>query len=840
MTVRSWLLERRAEARPRDGDLRPCAECGDVLLFQEAATLANGGGTLEPGWRCRKCRHRVPVRGAEPRSATVVSMPPPPPVEPKRGAVVVASESPSPAPSSAAERATRTSTPTTKSLLDVVARRRGTAMVTLAIGFVLALLYRANAPAVFEGRVQLLLDQETINPAGFKDLTDLRPAEDYFRTQHRLLQSRAVARIALQTLGVGDILALRRDVAESRFALPWRIGWRENDEREADQAPRDDTKMVDLFLTGLTVAPVQGTRLVSVTYHARNGAFAAGAANAIAQAFVQRYRDTRADGLRDAGTWLATRLAEQRQHMETAEMALQRYREDHNGGALADREHLVAQPLHDLNATLTTARAARIKREAVYQQVAHAASDAEALEVPAIGTTPTVEQARAALIQLQHSATVLGQRLGDLHPTMVQARASIGAAEQRLHAEIQKAIVSTRAQYEAAMAEEQGLSAAVTRQQSAAVSVNRTAIGDAALEREAITSRQIFQSLLERVRQTEIVGPERSTAIQIVDPAEVPRQPLQPDRRAEWLRAFAFSLALAGAVVFLLDAYDNRLTSRDDIRTELGLALLGSVPLERTRRRRALTLLGDAPGVSPGFAEAFATIRTNVLFSQVDPTARVLMVTSANPGEGKSVTAMNVAAALAHSGQRVLLIDADMRRPTLHDRLNRRDEPGLSHVLTQQAPRHDAITATAIAGVWLLPAGQRPPGPNELLGSRAFLNVLTLSRREFDWIVIDTPPVLAVSDAAVVAAVSDAVILVVAADRTTRRQAHGALAQLAFANAPMMGAVLNRVDVARYPYYYRDYERSAYGGYTVGDGTRLLARGTGTPAAAPTQIAHRR
>jgi capsular exopolysaccharide synthesis family protein len=220
-------------------------------------------------------------------------------------------------------------------------------------------------------------------------------------------------------------------------------------------------------------------------------------------------------------------------------------------------------------------------------------------------------------------------------------------------------------------------------------------------------------------------------------------------------------------------------------------------------------------GVSANFSEAFKTIRTNVLFSSAEEGMHSIVVTSAGPGEGKSIVSSNLAMALAQTGQRVLLIDADMRRPRVHEIFKFDQEPGLSNVLTGNAKAADAVKRSSVNGLWVLSSGHIPPNPAELLGSHRFADFMGSLEQHFDWVIVDTPPVLVVADGSIVANKVSAVVFVTAADHTSRQSAHAAVEQLDAASAHVIGSVLNRADIIRNPYYYAAYYRKEYSKYYI-------------------------
>jgi capsular exopolysaccharide synthesis family protein len=297
-----------------------------------------------------------------------------------------------------------------------------------------------------------------------------------------------------------------------------------------------------------------------------------------------------------------------------------------------------------------------------------------------------------------------------------------------------------------------------------------------------------------------------------VDAAETPRGPARPNKAANLLLAVVGGLMLAVGLAFFFEYVDNRITSPAEIKTHLGLPFLGMIPAVQPVKGVSTPLLTE--GVTAGFAEAIRGVRTSVLFSSVAEGGRSLVITSTGPGEGKTLVASNLALALAQTGQRVILIDGDMRRPKVHDAFGLPQEPGLSNVLVGEVKASETVRQTA-SGLWVLPAGHTPPNPAELLGSSRFEDFIATLTKHFAWVVIDSPPVMAVTDAPLVSHFADGTVFVVGAEMTSRNVARTAVEQLAAANGRLIGAVLNRVDLDHNAYYYSQYYRREYGSYYV-------------------------
>jgi capsular exopolysaccharide synthesis family protein len=300
-----------------------------------------------------------------------------------------------------------------------------------------------------------------------------------------------------------------------------------------------------------------------------------------------------------------------------------------------------------------------------------------------------------------------------------------------------------------------------------------------------------------------------------VDQAELPARPISPRRGLNLLLALFGGTLIGCCLAFFLEYLDNRIKSPDEVKQHLGLPALGLIPGIPAKVLQATGSPLMNRGVPPNFAEAMRTLRTNVLFSSAVDGGKSLVVTSTGPGEGKTLVASNIAIAFAQAGQRVLIIDADMRRPRIHDVLTVPQEPGLSNLLVSSGKASEVIKASSVPRLWVLPSGRTPPNPPELLGSQRFRDLIDSLRDHFDWVIVDTPPVMAVSDAALIAHFTTGVVYVVGAEMTSRYAAQAGLEQLESARAHVIGAVLNRVDLDRHAYYYSHYYRREYGHYYV-------------------------
>jgi capsular exopolysaccharide synthesis family protein len=685
------------------------------------------------------------------------------------------------------DRPSRREQPHLRDYLQVLGRRWFTVAFVFTAVMAAAAFYTLSQTAVYEARARLIV--EPIAPVAgaavtAQDLTGVRPED--LQTHYQLLQSRSLARDTINELGAWE-----------RF-LPSDEGRLRDDERAQARA-------VSAFLRNLKVSPVQDSRLIEVSFRHSDPALAARAVNALATAYIAENVDSKTSAIRDTSDFLDRQIAEQRKQVAAAEAALQNYRERNDALSLETGQNIVVQKLADLNAAVTKAKTERVQREAIYRQATAAGNDPQGLDsVPAVVINTFVQQQRAELAALQRQQAQLSERLGDKHPEMAKVKLAIETAERRVRAAVDEVVQSLRRDYAAAVAQEESLTSALNQQKAIAQSMNRKGIAYAVLQRDVESSKQVYDSLLERARMTVVSSDAKTSNVRIVDAAAEPDVPLGPGRMQVVLLALVGGVFLAVSAAFFLEYLDNRVRTPEAVEAHLRLLPLGLIP-RQPRRHRVGRRLIDYTRPTP-LVEAFRALRTNVMFSSSEE-PHSIVVTSASPGEGKTLIAANLALGLAQAGQRVVIVDADLRRPHMHQLFGLPCTPGLSDVLVGGARLQDGVRHTDTPSLRVLTAGDPATNPAELVGSPRFAKVLSELQRNFDVVVVDSPPVMAVADASILAHQTSGVLFVVAADSTSRHAARAALDQLQRARGRFLGAVLNRTDGRMHRYY-----RSSYSG----------------------------
>ena len=685
--------------------------------------------------------------------------------------------------------------------LKILYRRRWIAITAFLVVAVTAAAYSYTRVSIYSSSARLLLMSQR-ESFGLKNTPGAFDSPAGYQTQYALLGSRWVARHAMETLGMLKPRAANANAGGETAdgnSLATSL---------ADESP-EEAGAISGFLGGLTILPVASSGLVDVIYSSGDPKIAAERANAVAVAYVRQTVELRTKASREASSWLTDLLTDQRSKVAAAEQALQRYREQHNVIGGDDSSNPLVQNLGELATAATRAKTDRIEKESLYRRLRAVQDNPAALEsFPAVINDPGVQKARNDLQQLESQYAAMSDKLGERHPDLIKTRDAMQVARGRLNVAMSRVAETLQNELQSAQTTEASMSRVFESQKNQALAANRGGVELAVLIRDLESNRQIYDSLVRQSRELDISGEIRMNTALILENARVPGGPVYPNHRKNLQFGFVGGLIIGIGLAFFFEYLDSRIKSPDEIKKHLGIPFLGLVPVVSVKDK------ASAPDpTDPGFGEAFRGIRTNVIFSSAAQGTQTIVVTSTMPSEGKTVVSSNLAMSIAETGQRVLLIDADMRRPRVHEVFGMPQEPGLSNLLVGTVKPAEALRHTKVKGLHVITAGRTPPNPAELLGSKRFRDFLVALKDHFDWVIIDTPPVLAVSDAPVVAHNASGVVFVMAAGQTSRHNARVAVEQLQNARANILGAVLNRVELKRHSYYYSKYYRKDYAKY---------------------------
>ncbi len=683
---------------------------------------------------------------------------------------------------------------------------------------------------IYQASSRVLIQDERTTQVANLNVNDpmfWQDSEQYYKTQYSILQSRSLAERVVKRLNLAHhpdfsgegprprdpISLIRRGRAAASASIRSLIVRAQ--QPSTPTAPpieeAQDAALANAFLGGLTILPEQGTRLVTILYRHSNPDLAAQAANTVAEEYTQQNLDLRLQNTDKMLAWVTAELKRQEDQLASSEGELTKYRESKNALSLGDRQNIVVQRLNTLNDSVIRARTTRLSKETAFNQVKGADPNNDAIDTfPVIGANPAVVDAKNKLLTAQaDKASLVSRNFGPEWPAMKAADTAIAAARRQLVAERTNVIESIKNDYNGAVAEERNLAGSLEEAKGASMDLDRKSGDYRILERKADSDRQVYQSLLAQQKELRVVANSRANNVQVMERSDVPRFPISPNPRRDWIAAILAGLTVAIALAFGIEYLDDSVKTPEDITRRLKIPLLGLVPAVSGERVPILT-----EAVPHDFGEAFRSLRTSLVFTSAADRTRIIGVTSSQPLEGKTTTAANLAFALALGGSRVLLIDGDMRRPGLHKTMGLDNDIGLSHLLVGQARVREAVQRTSEPNLVVITAGRTPPNPSELLASERMNNFLTnLATGPFDWVIVDTPPVLAVTDAVILAPRMSSIVFVVGSEMTRRVHADRALETLRGSRPRGISAVLNRVDFDRNKYYYSRYYGYQYKNY---------------------------
>jgi len=664
----------------------------------------------------------------------------------------------------------------------------GAVAVGLALGAAASLLMTP----IYTAEATLQVDREGDKVIGAGEVTplDLGISDDeFFQTQYGLLRGRSLAERVSRTLGLAQ---------DDRFAT--RMTGRQVQANSPVARPR---VVIHLLRTHLDVVPARGSRLVGISFSSPDPGLSARVANTFADDFIAADLDRRFQSSAHARDFLKRSLADVKARLEASEGDLVDYAASQQiiplaGNPRSDNpdagQSLAGADLEAFNTALAAAKVDRIRDEQRWRQ----ARDSGGLAVADVLQNPTVQQLsqeRAKLAaEYQDKLSVFKPD----YPDMVELAARRTEIDRQLKLQTASVLQSLHAQYSAALASEHALAGQVDKLKGAVLDLRARSIRYTILKREVDTNRALYDGLLQRYKEVAVAGGAASSNVAVVDRAQAPRRPSWPKPLLNLIIG-GLAGAVAGAgLAFGREGLDQTVRAPADLEGVLALPLLGALP-PLQKGMAAGDALADPR--SP-LTEAYQSLCSTLRLASPGGFPPSLSITSAQPGGGKSTTALAMARNQARLGLRVLLIDADLRAPSLHTMVGADNRVGLSTLLTGAARLEDAAQAGEVANLFLLPCGPISPSPAELLAGNRFATVIAQAMAAFDIVICDGPPIMALADAPAIGAATGATVLIVEAGRTGRSQVRDALRRMEMAGCRIVGMVLTRFDPPRGAYGY--------------------------------------
>jgi capsular exopolysaccharide synthesis family protein len=713
-----------------------------------------------------------------------------------------------------------------------ISKRRWSILGLTLLVAVLATLVVSGMRPIYRATATLLIEQGKSKVVSIEEVYSQGMIQrEYYQTQVEILKSDELARKVVQKLQL-----TRHPDFDPRQATPGVLaritgflsGAPHEDVRSDDDVMKS---VVQRFKGGLSVQLVRNSQLAQITFSSYDKELAAKVPNTLADIYIESDLEARMAMTQKASEWLRERMGELRSKVEASERALQEFR---------DREHIVdakgvamsgaSTQLEQFTKSLVESRQRMAEAESAYtlvQQIRSGKLSVSYDAVPAVLKNPLVQRMKEQEADAEKRLSDVAKRYGPEHPKMIQAKAELDAARQNTRQQIAVVVDGLAKEYEVAKANVAATERGLAQSKSDIQGLNRKEFQLGILDRDVQQNRNLYEMFVNRLKETSATGDMQSTIARVVDHATVPTTPFAPNKKQIVGIASAVTLLLAAMLALLLDRLSNTLNSTSDVENRLGVPALGVLQkIKGFVKKGFISELAFFNDTQSTFAEAVRTVRTSVLMSSLDDPHKVVVITSSVPEEGKTTLSFNLACALGQV-KKVLLVDGDLRRPKIGKLVGRdRKQPGLADLVAGQAQVSQCVFFDDRAGIHILPAGTVPPNPLELLSSKRFADVVTKLKEAFDIVIIDSAPLQLVSDAQVLSQFASSVIYVVKADGTPYQVAQNGIKKLRRVDAPILGVVLNQLDLEKAEKYYGEYSGyKSYKGYKKSGYTKTYGAG---------------
>lgn len=666
-------------------------------------------------------------------------------------------------------------------------------------------IYDATCTIIIDLTAPKVLDDQQVQDVVQSGTGGYWFSKEYYETQYKVITSRAVAERALDELQLQS--------SDPSMSLG---GVADPQQREAAR-----NRLVAQIQKNLKVEPVKDSRIVRIRFEDTKAERAALIANAIADAYIKESLAVRTAATNSANTWLEVQLRDLDLKLKQSGKALFEFKRDHDIVATSweDRQSMVSQRLTAINEALTKAQVRRAELEARKDAIEGMAGaiergDPQAESLQPVAENPIVRDLKTRLQEAQSECADIKLKYLEGHPKSEACEQKVAMAKKALKSEIGTTIEAAKQEYTEVLQSERKLRALLNETKSGAFDLNQYEREYQELRRANDNNQRLYDLVLRRLKDTGVTGLLQASNVRVLDAARPKLRAIRPDLKQNLIIAIVIGLLGGVGLAFLAEMLDNTIISQEQIEERLGLTFLGIIPqIERSKDGRAQDLIIHTQPKS-AVAECLRAVRTNILFMSPEKQLRMILITSSGPQEGKTTTVATLAGTMSESGHRVLILDADMRRPRVHRIYEVSNDRGLSSLILGDTDLDGTVQPTKQPNIFVVPCGPVPPNPAELLHTARFRSILAHYSQRFDRVIIDSPPIGIVADAAVIATQVDGTVLVLKAGSTTRDLAHQSVRALNDVKARVFGAVLNNLDLEdqkygqyyyyRYGYYYGD------------------------------------
>ena len=700
----------------------------------------------------------------------------------------------------------------------IVSKRRLVVLTVFSVIFGIVAVKTYTDTPIYRGTVQLLFNLEKSQTLNFLEdagaLIQQTDTVEYINTQKEILKSRAFGDRVVRKMQLDKNRYFLLKKGKKKYGFYSLVKKKISSLFPGKAAPVNpfpniiferelNPALTDMVLENLEMETGRGNNIIRLNYYDDNPNVAASMANGIAGAFIEHNLDIQVKPYRDSAEWLSAKLVESKEKLAATEKTLQQYREGKGVVSFETKENVITQQLQELISQLVQTEAKRQEVEIKYNQIASVIDKPERLvSVPDVMSNLVIQGLRNEELNVKRQLSDLSEKFGPKHPQVIKANSQLDTIQKNIIAEARKMLNAARTELEIARSREASLRRTIEAQKQEALNLTRKAIDFNVIAGEAGSNKQFYDLLLKKMQEASLSSGISVSNLQIVDSAIIPKSSVKPNISKNLLLALVIGLFCGGFAAFFTDYLDDTINTAEDVDKKLNLPLLDVIPRADTKEGM-IFMTSDQNSAT---AEAFRTIRTSLMLSSSVKQLKVILITSALPNEGKTTTAANLAVAMAQMGDRVLIIDGDIRRHNLHEIFGISDVTGLSDVLMDSDKISGAIQSLhKYPNLDILTGGTPVPNPSELLGSERMKEFIVRMRERYDRIILDAPPLLAFSDPLILGSLADGVIMVVWGGKTSLHIIRKALRFLKGSDTKLLGIALNKIDTTKRSYYYYPY-----------------------------------
>ncbi len=670
--------------------------------------------------------------------------------------------------------------------LKVLVRRKFTILGCVITFVVLTALVSYRIKPVYQATVQILIEREVPKAVKLQpSFSTGGPADfDFYKTQYELLKSRSLAKNVIQRLGLEDRFESKAEGSEEFVYYRFRkwieekmIGLGIREKPNAENVTSDPyTPLVNRFLRNLQINPIRGSRLVKISYRDHSPSWAAEIANNVAEIFILKKIEMKSSMEAGVGDWLDARLGETKKQLSRTEKVLSDYKESKKLTSIDERRVIANQKLTLTNSEINTVKSSIVEKETLKNQLESRRDNPIELllDLPDKARNSNLEFLNKDYREIKKQLSDESKKLGPKHPKITSLLQKIKSIEERVPLAIGRMLKSLEIDLQSLKTREKSLMDRQIEQRKGVIVLDRNVLRFNSLKRDVESDRRMYEVLLQRQKETDIESKQTDSNVRIVDAAEVPISHVAPNITLNIILSFGLGSFFGVFLAFFLESLDRTLRTEEDMENQLSFLNLGSISkFDKSEGDLPLRQNEDSPLV-----EEFRRIRTNLFNSAPENPKKVLMIASATPKEGKTTLAANLGLAMAHLGKRVLILDADLRRSRIHSIFNISGEPGLAEAISGKYPLNKCIHNSGIKNVFILPRGAPAENMSDLLNSFKFKSLISYLRDNYGLVIVDVPPILAVSDASTISHSCDGIIFVIKAGENDVQLSQRALKKL--------------------------------------------------------------